>query len=101
MKLSREEMVKNVQALQHTSYHLMYAAETQHEKNKHTNSYNETVKTLIQLLGENAHCNEVDCDLWGYFSDYYKDVNGFRPRHYMTRKDVETWITEDHEIVDN
>jgi hypothetical protein len=101
MKLSNSEMVVNAQAYQVVVRDKLYAAESQQEKEMWTDEYNQSVKTLIQLLGNNVHCNNVDCDLWGYFSDYYKDVNGVRPHHYMTREDVESWIVQDHELLED
>jgi hypothetical protein len=34
----------------------------------------------------------VDIDLFGFYSDMYKDRYGFRPRGHVTRKQVQDWI---------
>ena len=55
--------------------------------------YEATVVALGSLLGPDAPCSQVDCDLWGEFSDFYKDVIGFRPRGMpFTRQTVLEWI---------
>lgn len=57
-------------------------------------AYEETVAALQALLGAEAHCNLVDCDLWSAFSDFYKDKNGFRPRGiHFTRDAVHKRLT--------
>lgn len=55
-------------------------------------AYEATVTELAALLGPDAHCNFVDCDLWSMFSDCYKDENGFRPRFHKTRQDVQAYF---------
>lgn len=50
--------------------------------------YDATVQKLIEILGEDAHCSQVDCELWNQFSDLYKDDNGCRPRGEYTRDQV-------------
>ena len=54
--------------------------------------YDRTVEQLLEALGSDAHCAEVDCDLYGFYSDAYKDRNGFRPTGHVTRKDVQSWM---------
>ncbi len=56
-------------------------------------AYDETVNTLIALLGDDVHCNQVDHDLWGAFSDFYKSTNGFRPQGLWTRSQVKDWFS--------
>ena len=54
-----------------------------------TLEYELLVEQLEQLLGPDAHCCQVDCDLWSSFSDWYKSESGFRPRGmHFTRADV-------------
>lgn len=55
-------------------------------------AYDATVRELAELLGAQAHCNAVDCDLWSLFSDAYKDEAGFRPRSHFTRQEVLDWL---------
>lgn len=55
-------------------------------------AYDETVNSLIAMLGENAHCNLVDIELYSLFSDFYKDRNGFRPRHLVTRAECQEFL---------
>lgn len=47
-------------------------------------AYEGTVTALQTLLGDQAHCNYVDSNLWSTFSDCFKSDNGIRPRgmHY-------------------
>ena len=54
--------------------------------------YDLTVAKLVAILGHGAHCADVDCDLYGFYSDAYKDRNGFRPRGQVTRKEVLEWM---------
>jgi len=54
--------------------------------------YDATVAALEVLLGAAAHCADVDCDLYGFYSDAYKDRNGFRPRGHVTRSEVKEWM---------
>ncbi len=58
-------------------------------------AYEASVVELQALLGENAHCNEVDCDLWSSFSDCYKSEYNFRPRgQHWTRAQVLKWFDD-------
>ncbi len=57
-------------------------------------AYEATVAELEALLGPNAHCNAVDCDLWSLFSDCYKDDAGFRPRFHQTRAEVQAYLAQ-------
>lgn len=43
-------------------------------------AYEASVSRLEDLLGVEAHCSQVDMDLWSLYSDMYKDTHGFRPR---------------------
>lgn len=54
--------------------------------------YEKTVADLEALLGPDAHCNEVDTDLWSSFSDCFKDEAGFRPRFHQTRLQVQQYF---------
>lgn len=49
------------------------------------NAYEKTVAELEAMLGENAHCTAVDCDLWDTYSDWFKSEHGIRPRFHVTR----------------
>lgn len=55
--------------------------------------YDATVAQLEALLGPDAHCNFVDMELWGQFSDWYKSEEGFRPRGHMTRAQVKAALS--------
>lgn len=57
-------------------------------------AYEATVAELETLLGPDAHCNAVDCDLWSLFSDCYKDDAGFRPRFHQTRAQVQAYLAQ-------
>jgi hypothetical protein len=50
--------------------------------------YNDTINQLVELLGGNAPCSQVDTDLWETFSDCYKEDAGIRPSPGYTRADV-------------
>lgn len=54
--------------------------------------YEQTVQQLQALLGPDAHCNCVDCELWSFYSDCFKSDHGFRPREHMTRADVKAAV---------
>lgn len=56
--------------------------------------YDQTVVELRRRLGANAHCAKVDCDLFGFYSDWYKDENGFRPRHHVTYDEVKAALSK-------
>lgn len=43
-------------------------------------------------LGTDAPCWHTDQVLWGEYSDFYKERNGFRPRMPSTRAEVRAWI---------
>ena len=55
-------------------------------------AYEETVAALVALLGEDAHCSQVDTDMFSAYSDFYKSDAGFRPRHHVTRADVKNYF---------
>lgn len=57
-------------------------------------AYDATVGELEALLGPDAHCNAVDCDLWSLFSDCYKNDTGFRPRFHQTRAQVQAYLAK-------
>lgn len=43
----------------------------------------------------------TDQDLIDLFSDWYKDVNGFRPRgEYWTRERIVSWMESERELAD-
>lgn len=54
--------------------------------------YDALCDQLEKILGTEAHCNEVDPDLFGFYSDLYKDDHGFRPLHHITRAEVKQWL---------
>lgn len=55
-------------------------------------AYDASVAGLVALLGAEAGCHEVDTDLWSSYSDFYKENVGFRPRHHITRADVQAYF---------
>lgn len=55
-------------------------------------AYEATVAELEALLGPNAHCAEVDMELFSSYSDCYKSENDFRPRGYITRAGAKDWF---------
>jgi len=59
-------------------------------------AYEATAQALMRLLGEDAHCNFVDRDLWSSFSDCYKERSGFRPRFHQTRQQVQDYFDQLH-----
>lgn len=59
-------------------------------------AYEATAQALMRLLGEDAHCNFVDRDLWSSFSDCYKEQSGFRPRFCQTREQVQDYFDRLH-----
>lgn len=56
--------------------------------------YDASVAALESLLGVDAHCNQVDADLWGLYSDCFKSENGFRPRHHVTRAAAKDYLAQ-------
>jgi hypothetical protein len=64
-------------------------------------AYDQTVSELIMLMGEDTHCNNVDADLWSLFSDLWKDVHGYRPRHFVTRREADEWINANTQIMED
>lgn len=40
-----------------------------------------------------AHCSETDPAQWNFFSDFYKDYYGFRPRGEYSAAEVDEAIT--------
>ncbi|MFP5446867.1 hypothetical protein C8C94_5057 [Acidovorax sp. 94] len=57
------------------------------------NAYATTVDQLVTLLGHAAHCCSVDIDLWTRYSDLFKSIEGSRPRHHVTRDEVQEWLS--------
>ena len=57
-----------------------------------TKAYQCTVQALLALMGEDAHCCEVDEDLWNVFSEVFKGDVGVRPRFHQTRADVKRYL---------
>jgi len=55
--------------------------------------YEATVAELEALLGPDAHCTWVDCELWSHFSDWHKSEEGFRPYGHLTRAQVKVALT--------
>lgn len=56
--------------------------------------YDANVQALLTLLGQGAPCNFVDLDLWGDYSDFFKSLNGYRPRAHLNRAEVQQWFKE-------
>lgn len=57
------------------------------------NLYDGYVVALREELGPDAHCAQVDSDLWSQFSDWMKDESGFRPRGHYTYQDVQNRLS--------
>ena len=59
-------------------------------------AWRERYATLVgiakSVLGPEAHCNDVDPDLWQAYSDCRKDLDGCRPRGWETSAEVEAWF---------
>lgn len=55
-------------------------------------NYDATVTQFEKLLSSAAPCHIIDCDLWGAYSDFYKEVYGFRPRDARSRAEVQAWF---------
>lgn len=55
-------------------------------------AYDHTVERLVQMLGEDAHCNLVDIELYSSFSDLHSSRRGCRPRHFVNRMDCRAYI---------
>jgi hypothetical protein len=47
---------------------------------------------LMTLLGKDAHCAQVDCQLWDEYSDFMKEKTGMRPHEHVTRALVALWM---------
>ena len=59
--------------------------------------YKESVFKLEELLGEQAHCAQVDTMLWSDFSDIYKDIVTCRPSElHFTRAQVLEWLKREN-----
>lgn len=55
-------------------------------------AYEASVEVLVNLLGAEVCCSRVDSNLWSHFSDWHKDVRGFRPKSSYTVTEVNHWI---------
>lgn len=56
------------------------------------NAYEANVAELVALLGPNAHCFEVDADLYECFHNVYKDDVGCRPGSGWTLDQVKAYL---------
>jgi len=63
------------------------------------NQYN-SLASEAQEAYPNEECYIVDPWMWQDFSDYYKEVNGFRPYSGWSYEDVRNWLSQSHEMVD-
>jgi len=95
--MTQSDMVEYMQKLQMDLRTKLYADQSPSSVKAVKDHYDHTVQELVRLLGNNVPCWEVDCDLWSYFSDYYKDTNGFRPKERLTVEEVQTWIKHQSE----
>ena len=74
--------------------------DTDQKKWKRLNEeYDAIVAKLLEVLGDDAHCCEVDPGLWDTFSDLYKDDVGSRPRGHFTRAQVLDYLTKTGRLV--
>lgn len=64
-------------------------------------AYATLVGIAKSVLGPEAHCNDVDPDLWQAFSDCYKADNGFRPRSWMTAAECEAYFAREKAIAES
>lgn len=55
-------------------------------------AYDKSVEVLVEMLGPDAQCGQVDAELIQSYSDAYKDTYNFRPRGYITRQEVLEWF---------
>lgn len=59
-------------------------------------AWRERYRTLVgiaeSVLGPEAHVGDVDPVCFESFSDCYKDENGFRPRHHVTRAEAKAFL---------
>lgn len=81
--------VKHIQERQRALIPLLYNEATAVEA---LHAYDRMVEELEELLGPDAHANQVDPDLFSLFSDLWKDEYGSRPRHHITRIQARRWI---------
>lgn len=56
--------------------------------------YELTVKELEAIHGPKAHCDEVDSDLFEFYSDIYKSDHGIRPHGHVTRAEARAYLEE-------
>lgn len=85
--------VQTLQAEQDKALDAYYAAQGE-ERKERLKDYEATVTKLVALLGEDAFCPYVDTELYSSYSDYYKEVLGFRPRHHVTRQDCKDFFAQ-------
>lgn len=57
-------------------------------------AYEASVAELTALLGADAHCNEVDCDLWSSYSDCYKSEYNIRPHFHVTATQARAYLMD-------
>jgi len=55
-------------------------------------AYDESVTKLIEMLGSDVHCCNVDTSQWEFFSNAFKDDVGCRPHGFWTHSQVQTWL---------
>lgn len=95
--------IKAVTGIQDAAMAFMCRGQLRHDKRLFS-AANQIHKTataaLIRLHGPDAHCNEVDADLWGLVSDLYKDEYGIRPRFHMTYEGAQEWLDRQQEMSD-
>lgn len=61
--------------------------------------YEDFVTKLEEMLGKDAHCRQIDGDLWESFADCYKEDVGIRPRFHQTRAEVLQYFDRRKEAV--
>lgn len=88
---------RELQFKQYQARKTLYEAWNQHtqdsaEYREALAAYDATVAELSAMLGDEADCGQVDCDLAALFSDLYKDNTGCRPRGHFTREQVTTYL---------
>lgn len=40
------------------------------------------------MMNNAIHCADSNPELWSFYSDYFKEANGIRPRFFMSEDDV-------------
>ena len=89
-----QECIKDEQyAVLRRIYQVFQSPEKQDEVLAALNAeYDALAEQLETSIGKGAPCWHTDQALWGEYSDFYKERNGFRPRGYVTRAEVKEWI---------